>query len=387
MSDGQLSGAETRPSWGWALDFVLCPVCRQTLTVHQLTADGRDAVLAHGAGSSCHEAYPVIDGVLRLLTAGARGRLARERADWFGSSPLARNFTHWTLDAMNDVSLRLVARFDREWRAFSRVGTDEQERVFSEYFDLVPKELLQSGRFVLDAGCGGGRWAFAVQRRGARVLAIDLGRSVEMAERSTRETGRVACVQADIRDLPVRSGRFDLVYSLGVLHHIDPTESAVRALATAVRPGGALLIYLYYALEGRSHSYRALYRASDTLRRISSRLPESALIILTTAVALLVYYPLARLARLLRAAGLQRLADSLPLNFYADLSFTTMRNDSLDRFGTTLEKRFTRGETHQLLEGARLRGVVVSDRPPYWHAVGRVPDHLRAETGVSLDPD
>jgi len=99
------------------------------------------------------------------------------------------------------------------------------------------------------------------------------------------------------------------------------------------------------------------------VRRVSSRLPQSLLVGLTTALALMVYYPLARLARLLRTVGLRRLADPLPLSFYADLSFATIRNDSLDRFGTTLEKRFTRAEIRQLLEGAQLRDVVVSARP------------------------
>jgi len=101
----------------------------------------------------------------------------------------------------------------------------------------------------------------------------------------------------------------------------------------------------------------------DAVRRVSSGLPQSLLVGLTTALALMVYYPLARLARLLRTVGLRRLADPLPLSFYADLSFATIRNDSLDRFGTTLEKRFTRAEIRQLLEGAQLRDVVVSARP------------------------
>jgi len=271
------------------------------------------------------------------------------------------------------AALSLVARFDNEWRAFSRVGTREQERIFGQYFDVVPGDLLAQGRFALDAGCGGGRWAFAVQRRGARVVAVDLGRSIEVAERSTRDTGRVACVQADVRDLPVRQGGFDVAYSLGVLHHVGPTEHAVQGLARAVRPGGVLLIYVYYALDGRSRAYRALYRGSDAVRRFSSGLPQPLLVGLTTAIALIVYYPFARLARLLRTVGLRRLADSLPLSFYADLSLATMRNDSLDRFGTALEKRYTRAETSRLLEDAQLRDVVVSDGPPYWHAAGRVP--------------
>ena len=368
--DATRSRPPAPPAWGWVLEFVVCPICRRTLVIDQLSDDGRDGVVGH-AGGICSEVYPVIDGIVRLLSAGARPGLIEGRGDWFSSSPFAARFQHWRRQDHDDgAALKLVARFDDEWRAFSRVGTIEQERVFGQYFDVVPGDLLRSGHVVLDAGCGAGRWAFAVQGRGARVVAMDLGRSVELAERSTRDTGRVACVQADVRDLPVRAGAFDLVYSLGVLHHVGPTERAVRGLAKAVRPGGALLIYLYYALDGRPLVYRALYRGVDAVRHLSSRLPHSLLVGLTTALAAFVYFPLARLARLLRGVGLRAVSDSLPLSFYADLSFATMRNDSLDRFGTKLEKRYTRTEVHQMLEGAELRQVVVSDGQPYWHAIG-----------------
>jgi hypothetical protein len=50
-----------------------------------------------------------------------------------------------------------------------------------------------------------------------------------------------------------------------------------------------------------------------------------------------------------------------------------MRTDALDRFGTRLEKRFTRPQVTELLEDAGLERVRVSDAPPYWCAVGFKP--------------
>lgn len=366
-------GNRTVPPWNWVLPFVICPICRQPLVLELVSDDGRDGVLAHAAGT-CREAYPVIDGVLRLMPAEARGALAEAHAEWFASSPYAPRFAAWKSRRSDTEQLGIVARFDDEWRAFSQVGTTEQDRIFSQYFDIAPPELLTTGHVALDAGCGGGRWAFAVQARGTRVIAMDLGRSVEVAERNTRHTGRVACVQADLRELPVRAGALDFAYSLGVLHHLGPTERAVQLLARTLRPGGALLIYLYYALDGRSSAYQLLYRGVDGVRRVTSRLPQSLLVAVTTAIAALVYYPLARLARLLRRMRLRRLSAAVPLSFYADLSFATMRNDSLDRFGTTLEKRYTRDAVQQMLNAAELRDIVVSAGPPYWHAVGRAMD-------------
>jgi hypothetical protein len=60
----------------------------------------------------------------------------------------------------------------------------------------------------------------------------------------------------------------------------------------------------------------------------------------------------------------------VPLFQYRHRSFYVMRNDSLDRFGTRLEKRFSRDGVRCLLEGAGLENVVFSEGPPWWVAVG-----------------
>ncbi len=50
-----------------------------------------------------------------------------------------------------------------------------------------------------------------------------------------------------------------------------------------------------------------------------------------------------------------------------------MRSGALDRFGTRLEKRYSRTEVVELLEGSGLTDIVFSDGPPWWVAVGRKP--------------
>lgn len=326
-------------------------------------------MLAHESGA-CFERYPVIAGIPRLLTGPARLGLRAAYAAWF-ATPLGATVGWPAAPAVDAADLRLVERFDAEWRSFAGVATQELDVTFERYFDVVPPESYGDGALVVDAGCGAGRWAEQVGRRGARVIAMDLGRSVEVAQRNTSASGRVACVQGDVRNPPLRQGAFDLVYSLGVLHHIHETSDALGRLARAVRPGGRFLIYLYYALETRPFAYRAIFRGADTARRLISLLPQPILSFVATLIAALVYWPLARISRVLGAAAVTRMAAQLPLSFYADASFGMMRNDSLDRFGTRLEKRFTRAQVTALLEGAGLSDVVVSEQAPFWHAVAR----------------
>ncbi|NQU36065.1 MAG: hypothetical protein HQ526_00530 [Actinobacteria bacterium] len=95
-----------------------------------------------------------------------------------------------------------------------------------------------------------------------------------------------------------------------------------------------------------------------------SKLPFSRKKTVSTAVAVIVYYPLARLSYVLDRLGLK--VDAFPLSSYRNQSFYTMRTDSLDRFGTKLEKRFSRSEIAGMLESAGFRDVTFSDHSPYW---------------------
>lgn len=307
-----------------------------------------------------------------MLVGPARAAVRDGHAGWFRR--FGTDLAEWgSTTTAGRRDLDLVARFDEEWRRFSIVGTAEFEAVFRQYFDLVPDAPPEPPSLVLDAGCGGGRWAHQMQQRGARVIALDLGRSVEVAERNTRSGGRVACVQGDVRTPPLRESSFDLVYSLGVLHHIEETELALARLARLVRPQGRFLLYLYYALETRGLAYRALFRIVDGVRRLLSASPQPVTVAGATLIATGLYWPLARLSRGVRALGQHRLAERIPLSFYQDSSFQVMRNDSLDRFGTRLEKRYTRQQLASLMAEAGLTGIEVSPRAPYWHAVGTRP--------------
>jgi len=59
-----------------------------------------------------------------------------------------------------------------------------------------------------------------------------------------------------------------------------------------------------------------------------------------------------------------------PLSYYRDKSFYTMRTDALDRFGTGLEQRFTRGQIEAMMRKSGLYYISFSDKPPFWCAVG-----------------
>lgn len=99
-----------------------------------------------------------------------------------------------------------------------------------------------------------------------------------------------------------------------------------------------------------------------------ARLPFPARKAATTAIAALVYWPLARLARAGERLGLDIV--HVALSAYRYRSFYSMPTDALDRFGTRLEQRFSRDEIERMMRSAGLTDIRFSDREPYWVACG-----------------
>ncbi len=173
---------------------------------------------------------------------------------------------------------------------------------------------------------------------------------------------------ASVSAIPLPARSLDFAFSLGVLHHVLDTQAAIAAIAEKLKPGAPLLIYLCYVFDNRPLWFRALWRISDALRIVLSRLPHGLQRGLSLLIAALVYWPLARAARLLVKTGLS--VRDFPLAFYRDKSFYIIRTDAYDRFCTRLEKRFSRAQIADMLQRAGLRDIRFSEAEPYWCAVG-----------------
>ena len=273
-----------------------------------------------------------------------------------------RNFDHHT-----------VASFGDEWSRHRQSDLDqaELEEMFDHYFHIVPWERLPPDAAGFDMGTGTGRWARLVAPRLGTLDVIDASKeALEVARGNLAAHSNVRYHHAttDSVDLPPKS--FDFGYSLGVLHHIPDTRSALADCVRLVRPGGVFLVYLYYRFDNRPGWFRAAWHLSDLARRGIHRLPPALKSLATDLLALTVYWPLSRFAALVEKLGLN--PSVIPLSFYRDSSMASLRTDSRDRFGTPLEQRFTRAEIEQMMREAGLKDIRFSDRTPFWTAVGIV---------------
>jgi SAM-dependent methyltransferase len=269
-----------------------------------------------------------------------------------------------------NLDTETVKSFGDEWARFdqSNLSSTEALRIFEDYFSIFPWEMLPKNATGFDVGCGTGRWARIMARRVGHLHCIDSSSALEVARRALIDQANVSFYCSSADDYTLLPDSQDFGYSLGVLHHVPDTASAIRSCVTMLKPGAPLLLYLFYDFDNRSNLFRLIWRFSDLLRRGICILPAKPKHLITDLFAALLYLPLARLAWLAELLGLG--FHALPLAYYRNLSYYTMRTDSRDRFGTPLEQRFTRVKITEMMNAAGLRDISFSDRAPFWCAVG-----------------
>jgi SAM-dependent methyltransferase/tetratricopeptide (TPR) repeat protein len=143
----------------------------------------------------------------------------------------------------------------------------------------IPIAERQAELDILIAGCGTGLHAVEIAQvyPNARVLAVDVSlTSLAYARRKTRELGlrNIEYAQADILELGTIDRTFDLIESVGVLHHLAEPTAGWRVLVSLLRPGGRMCIGLYSHLarrviaEARAHiAARGYHATAGDIRR------------------------------------------------------------------------------------------------------------------------
>jgi SAM-dependent methyltransferase len=181
------------------VDELRCPECAATLTVD---GDGQRLLCA-----GCGRTFPILAGIPRF------------------------------------VGQEHLASFGRQWNRYEVAHDDEDRATFEAKTGISLAEL--SGGRVLDAGCGGGRYSKVAAQAGARVVGADHSSAVEKAAALCASLPKASFVQADLKQLPLVPGSFDVVFSIGVMHHDTETRAVFDSVARMVKPGGRLAVWLY----------------------------------------------------------------------------------------------------------------------------------------------
>ncbi len=169
--------------------------------------------------------------------------------------------------------------FGHQWTRFDVAHEAEDRATFEAKTDFLLSDL--QGKRILDAGCGGGRYAKVCGEAGATVFGADHTRAVDKAKHLCGHLPNVHFIQADLKHLPFEPASFDFVFSIGVMHHDADTRKVFDAVAGMVRPGGRYSVWLYR----RNQWWQEILNSG--LRSITTRLLPSILMPFCHAGAIL----------------------------------------------------------------------------------------------------
>lgn len=196
------------------LQHLVCPNCKGALDLDVRARDGGEIEQGRLTCRPCSRHYPITNGIPRFVPTDA----------------YVKNFSF---------------QWRRHWntQVDSLAGHSESRKTFDMKTGLTESEL--KGKLVLDVGCGTGRFMEVAADRGAEVIGLDLSYAVDVSYENMGRRPGIHVVQADLFQMPFRPASFDVVYSIGVLHHTPSTREAFLCLSPLLKPGGIVSIWVY----------------------------------------------------------------------------------------------------------------------------------------------
>ena len=261
------------------LEYLACPSCASRLTLDAAAIEADEVIAGTLKCIACQESWQVRAGVPRFTSAG---------------------------DTRSDA--RTAHAFGWEWKAFPGID-DHHEQQFLDWIAPADQAMFR-GAVVLEGGCGKGRHTRLAARYGAAaIIGVDLSEAADVAHANTRALPNAHIIQADLLRLPIRGGSIDYAFSVGVLHHLPDPAAGFRSLAAAVRPGGALSVWVY----GKENNTWIARFVSPLRRAVTSRLPSRVLWLLSMLLAVPLWIVL---VTVYRAAARPGMAWLRPWLFY-----------------------------------------------------------------------
>ena len=246
--------------WLNLLQWLQCPACSGSLTCETAARAGGEVSEGHLACAKCRAAYPVVGSIPRFVP---------------GDSYVENFSFEWNVHRTTQVD--------------GQSGRTDSEDRFRLSMPFPLEEL--KGKLVLDVGCGTGRFAEIALKYGATVVGMDLSFAVNAAFKNLGHHPEMHILQADVFRLPLKRAAFDLIFSLGVLHHTPDCRKAFEQLPKHLKPSGSVVITVY------ANQNKFYVSSTNFWRRFTTKLPQRLLYALCHVAIPLYYFNLLPILR------------------------------------------------------------------------------------------
>lgn len=306
--------------------------------------------------------YPIIRAVPRILINELKINLLQSNHDFFEKfkEKLPQNISaDWkkeikkinNLDKFLKHQKKTAESFAYEWNNIYQEN-DFEKNNFLHFLHPYIKERDLTEKIALDIGCGSGRFTKQAALCGAKIsFGTDLGESVELAYKLTKNLENVCIVQADIYAMPFEQ-TFDLAFSIGVLHHLPKPQEGFSRLPKILKTSGNILIWVY----NRRNNKRALY-FYEPLRAILKKLPKSLLFKLCYIPGGIVHL-LNYSTHFFNFTGAKNLAKKMPFSYYANFPFNMKLNDAFDVLATPKSNYYLHEEIEKWFQDSNLKNIM-----------------------------
>ena len=269
-----------------------------------------------------------------------------------------------------NIDKQLVNDFGNEWNKYRQNNNNfDLDKAFQQYFHIFPSEYLSDQKIGFDAGCGSGRWAKYIAPKVKKLYCIEPSKkAINVAKNNLKNFKNCTFECCSINSSNVENNSMDFGYCLGVLHHIPDTEKALLSCTNKLKKGSPFLLYIYYNFDNKPNWFKLIWEITNLFRKVISKLPFNLKLLSSKLIAIFIYLPLAKLSQLLELFGIN--VTNIPLSYYRNKSFYFMNTDALDRFGTRLEKRFSKKEIVTLMKKCNLHSIEFSKSTPFYVAIG-----------------
>ncbi len=238
-------------------------------------------------------------------------------------------------------------RFGYEWDKYSRM-MPEYETQFLNWTHPHSREFWRNKK-VLDAGCGMGRnsyWPLLWGAESATAFDYDQ-RSVARAKETLQKFLNASVFYKSIYDIDWKD-EFDVVFSIGVIHHLADPKKALSRLVDALKPGGELLIWVY-GYEGNEWIVRYV---SPIRINITSKLPLPFVHALSLSLSVPLYF-FVKIAR----------GPSPYLKLLSGFDFWHIHSIVFDQLIPDIANYWTKEEARALLDNLPMKDVQVTVTP------------------------